>query len=212
MDALKRIMNPGVERRRVLISTFAGAALGFLVLHPYTMLVYGAYNQPHAHLPVSWYGHATMHLSDALATFQPGMLHMGIPYIVMGGVTGAFYGLWLNARIRWEEVQLRACAIDTIKQLMVTLSHYLLNAVTIISGYADRAGRKTADETLKGQLAIIKKEAECIEAVVKSLQSVQAVVSESYTKDSETKIIDITEELKKRIEQEGGQTPGGSEL
>lgn len=205
-------MDQTAARIRVIVSTLAGSAVGFLVFHPYTMLVYGAYNRPHVHLPATWYGHAAMHLSDALGTFQPGMLHMGIPYLVMGGVTGALYGLWLNARIRWEQAQIRACAIDTIKQLMVTLSHYLLNSVTVIGGYAERAGRKTDDEALKGQLAIIKKEAAGIESVVKSLQSVQAVVSERYTKDSETRILDITKELKKRIEQESGQTPDSAEL
>ncbi|HEX9859659.1 MAG TPA: hypothetical protein VGB23_00535 [Nitrospirota bacterium] len=201
-------MDKAAARTRVLVSTLAGAALGFFVFHPYTMLVYGAYNRPHVHLPVTWHGHVSMHLMDALGTFQPGMLHMGIPYLAMGGVTGALYGLWLNARIRWEEVQLRACATDTIEQLMVTLSHYLLNSATIIAGYAARAGRKTDDGAAKAELEVIRRQAERVEAVVKSLQSVQEVVSESYTKDSETRILDITEELKKRLEQESIQAPG----
>jgi signal transduction histidine kinase len=201
-------MDKAAARTRVLVSTLAGAALGFFVFHPYTMLVYGAYNRPHVHLPVTWHGHVSMHLMDALGTFQPGMLHMGIPYLAMGGVTGALYGLWLNARIRWEEVQLRACATDTIEQLMVTLSHYLLNSATIIAGYAARAGRKTDDGAVKAELEVIRRQAERVEAVVKSLQSVQEVVSESYTKDSETRILDITEEMKKRMEQESIKAPG----
>lgn len=195
-------------RTRVTIFTAVGAALGFFVFHPYTMLVYGAYNMPHAHEPGPWYGHAMMHIVDALGTFRPDMLHMGLPYVVMGGVTGALYGLWLNGRIRWEEERLRACAIDTLKQLMVTLSHYLLNAVTIIGGNAARAMRGTGEPEMRERLATIRKEAEGIEAVVKSLQAAQAVVAESYTRDSETKIIDITEELKKRMDESAARMRG----
>jgi len=187
----------------VLVTTVVGAAVGYFVFHPYTMLVYGAYTTPHEHMPGPWVDHALMHLSDALSTFQPGMLHMGIPYAVMGGITGALYGLWLNGRIRWEEEKLRTCAVDTIKQLMVTMSHYLLNAVTIIGGNAARIERKVDDREVVRQAEVIRKEAVAIEAVVKSLQSAQQVVSEEYTKDSETRILDITDDIKKRMEQSG---------
>jgi len=189
------------SRRVVAYCTVAGATLGFVALHPYTMLVYG-YHEGHSG--------AAMPTGDgmfmaALHAFAPDMLHMGLPFALLGAVAGLFFGFWLVARRQQEESEKRACAVDTLKQLMVTLSHYLLNASTVIGGYAVHSLKAEKDDGIKAHLNVIKEEADCIEAVVKSLQSLDFVVTEHYTKDSETMIIDIQKQLDERLKASVGR-------
>ncbi len=181
--------------RRLFSPALAGAALGYLVLHPYAMLVYGIYGHEHPRTT------GTYGLAQVFDTFKPGMLHMGVPYALLGAAAGLFFGLWLDAERRREESEKRATAVDTLRQLMVTLSHYLLNATTVIGGYSSRILRKETDEGVRRTVEIIKHEAECVEAVVNSLKSVQEVVAEEYTKDSENMIIDIKEQIEKHLQE-----------
>lgn len=190
----------------VPLSALIGAALGYFILHPYTMFIYGLYERPHEELAEGFIPHVWFHVREALATFEPGMLHMGIPYAFLGGFAGLFFGLWLNARKQKVQSELRACAVDTLKTLMVTLSHYLLNAVTIIGGFAWRIQKNSPDDETLKHVMVIRKEAEQIEAVVKSLQSLHEVVTEHYSRDSEAMVIDLTEELKKKMEEQGRRT------
>jgi len=176
-------------RRTVLIYTLAGAAIGFALLHPYTMLVYGIHGKYEATALLS-------HIADS---FTPSMLHMGLPFALIGGIAGLFFGYWLVSEKKREQVEMRACAVNTLKQLMVTLSHYLLNASAVMGGYAAHVLKTEKDADLRKHIEAIREEAEYVEAVVKSLQSLEAIVTERYSKDSETMMLDIKSDLEKRL-------------
>lgn len=187
------------KTRRVTLSALGGAALGFFALHPYTMLVYGLYMRHEAGeagTDVSGMTHGMFHLDAML---------MGVPFAALGAAAGLFFGFWLDARRRQEEMERRACAVDTLKQLMVTLSHYLLNASTVIGGYASHALKKEADGDIRRHLGVIRDEAGHIEDVVKSLQAIETVVSEHYTANGESMMIDIQRQLEERIKGSAGK-------
>jgi signal transduction histidine kinase len=182
------------RRRRVVISASVGAIIGFFILHPYLLFMYylrSSHEALEAKRSLLLQAFYSLGLHDKLI--------MGIPLAVFGAAVGFFLGLWLDSERRREEAEKKALAAATLRQLMVTLSHYLLNASTIIGGYSSMLLRKVEDPKVKEQAAIIKNESEEIEAVVRSLQSIEAVALEEYTKDSETMIIDITRELNERL-------------
>lgn len=174
-----------------------GAVLGYLVLHPYTMLVYGL----HGHHGAAPDGMDLRRLlEDVTESFRLDMAPMGLPFALLGALAGLLLGFWLEARSRRFEMEKRLLAVDTLRQLMVTLAHHLLNAVQGIGGFADLALRKEQDEDKRRPLEIIKQESIRIEAVVKALQSLESVTTERYTKSSEILMIDIRKELQERME------------
>ena len=128
------------------------------------------------------------------------MVPMGLPFALLGALVGLLLGFFLEARSRRFEMEKRLLAVETLRQLMVTLAHHLLNAVQGIGGFASLAIRKEKDEDKRRPLEIIKREAIRIEATVKALQSLESVSTERYTKSSETLMIDIRKELQERIE------------
>lgn len=187
--------------RKVFLLSLLGAAFGYLFLHPYSMVVYGLYGRPKVDDEVTALGRI---LHDVPSSFGWDMLPMGLPFALLGAAAGMALGFWLEARVRRHEMEKRSLAVETLRQLMVTLAHYLLNAVQGIGGFASRAIKTEQDDDKKRTLENIRNEAVKIEAVVKSLQSLEAVSTERYTKSSETLMIDIRKELQEKIEALGG--------
>ena len=184
-------------RMRIVLLSLAGGSVGYILLHPYTMLVYGLYGHHGA-------GPEGMDIrrlvEDVPAAFMLDMAPMGLPFALLGALAGLLLGFWLEARSRRFEMEKRLLAVETLRQLMVTLAHHLLNAVQGIGGFAALALRKEKDEDKRRPLEIIKQESIKIEAVVKALQSLESVTTERYTKSSETLMIDIRKELRERME------------
>ena len=184
-------------RMRIVLLSLAGGSVGYILLHPYTMLVYGLYGH-HGAGPEGM--DLRRLLEDVPASFRLDMVPMGLPFAFLGALVGLLLGFWLEARSRRFEMEKRLLAVDTLRQLMVTLAHHLLNAVQGIGGFAALALRKEKDEDKRRPLEIIKRESIRIEAVVKALQSLESVTTERYTKSSETLMIDIRKELQERME------------
>ncbi len=120
---------------------------------------------------------------------------MGVPFGILGAAAGLFFGYWREAERVKDELEKRECAIDAVKQLTITLSHYLLNASTVIGGYASHISRDERDPGHKEHLESIKEESEKIEAVVKSLQSLKAILAKNSGPDYETMMIDIKKQV-----------------
>jgi hypothetical protein len=184
-------------RVRIVLLSLAGGSVGYLLLHPYTMLVYGLYGHHGAGLEGM---ELRRLLEEVPAAFRLDMVPMGLPFALIGALIGLLMGFWLEARSRRFEMEKRLLAVDTLRQLMITLAHHLLNAVQGIGGFAAMALRKEQDEDKRRPLEIIKKESIRIEAVVKALQSLESVTTERYTKSSETLMIDIRKEQQEKIE------------
>lgn len=79
-------------RRITFVSALAGAAAGFLLLHPYTMMVYVLHERR---------GVVLEDVVQALVfSFDPSMLDMGAPFALLGAACGLFFGLWQENRKR----------------------------------------------------------------------------------------------------------------
>jgi hypothetical protein len=83
------LMQPLTSRKRIALLSLAGAAAGYLFLHPYTMMVYGLYG--HSGAPD---GHRSFQrlLTTIVLSFHPDMLLMGIPFVLLGAVSGMLLG------------------------------------------------------------------------------------------------------------------------
>jgi len=171
----------------VLLTTLAGAIAGFFILHPYTAIVFGLYE-----------GAPSEPLARLFYTFQPETVLRSLPYAVAGGCGGLFFGLWLVALGRKADFDRKTCAIDTMKGLMVTMAHYLVNASTVIGMEAGRLEKRLDDPDLARRARIISEEAENIVAVVNALRKLESIETERYTEHGESMMIDI----KKKLEDE----------
>lgn len=182
---------------RIVLLSLVGAVVGYLVLHPYTMLIYGLTG--HLGAAKGWPGAGHL-FRDVLYSFHPSMLTMGIPFALLGAVAGLFLGFWVDARRQRFELEKRLLAQETLRNLTMTLAHYLLNAAQVVGGFATRDIKREQDERIKRHLEMMRNEATRIEAVVKSLQSLESFKSDRFLKDGDAAMIDIQEELRKRLE------------
>ncbi len=178
--------------------SFLGALAGYLVFHPYLMIAYSLSNVVKSEGLIfkwQWKG-----LSDvALSTFKPFMLPMGISFIVFGAIAGFLTGVIVDKRRRLHLIELenerRRTASETLHQLMVTLSHYLLNANMIIGGMVHHCKKKELDQDTLESLNIIGEQAVKIDAVIKALKKITEIKTTPYTSDGQALLLDISREL-----------------
>ncbi len=133
-------------------------------------------------------------------SFHPDMLLMGIPFVLLGAVSGMLLGSWLSARAHQIEMEKKFLALETVRHLTVTLAHHLLNAAAGVRLAASWAIRKEQDEEIRQRLEAIREETWRIEAVVETLKTLDTVATERYIKGSMTMMIDIRKELMERLE------------
>ncbi len=88
------------------------------------------------------------------------------------------------------ENERKTIALATLRQLMATLSHYLLNANTIIGGMARRCARAASDEERRSSLQAIGVQATRTEGVIAALKRVDEIRTTEYTRESHTLMID----------------------
>jgi len=100
-------------------------------------------------------------------------------------------------RLRMVELETenKRIAVETLHQLMVTLSHYLLNADTIIGGMVRRCERLDSQEAVHSSLQVIEEQARKIEIVITALNRLSRVKTAPYTAESDTLMIDVAKEI-----------------
>ena len=166
-----------------LISTLLGAFIGYGLAHPYTMLIY-VWGHEHG----AGAGHGPLSLGMlykmAAATFQPVMLPMALSFMLLGALIGLLVGALIDKRRRLYDAELetekRRVALETLHELMITLSHYLLNANTVIGGMARRCRKIESNADVTGSLGVIEEEARKIDSVIRALQRITAVKTTEY--------------------------------
>ena len=168
-------------------------------MHPFAMLAYVlGPQQAQTPLDVSLWGRQ-VHLA-----FNPDILAMGGAFALMGGVAGLGLGLWYAQKERWIaenlESQRRLAALETLQELMVTLAHHIRNANVVIGGFSSRLGKRAADAETQRRLGMIQQASREIDAVIDSLESLSKIDRTQYISAWETKMIDLSQELKARLE------------
>ena len=97
-------------------------------------------------------------------------------------------------------------ALETLHQLMVTLSHHLLNANTIIGGMVRRCRKAESRTEIIPSLRVIEEQAKRIEIVISALKKVTDFKTASYTtSESNTLMIDVAKEIDEALAK--GQEP-----
>jgi hypothetical protein len=184
------------------ICVLVGMIGGYLLLHPYAMLVYTFYS-PHRD------GSVTIFDLDLLlkhiAGSQPLMLSMAVSFTVFGGLIGALVGLLLARRERLrtveQEDEKKKVALETLKEIMVTLSHHLLNANMIIGGKVRQCRKATPDDVVLGALRVIEEEGRRIDAVIGALRKATEITVTRYTSDGTVRMIDLSKDLEEILDQ-----------
>ncbi len=190
---------PNLRSGRILWFTLGGMLVGYFLLHPFAMLAYTI--RPHHEIQVPmdmplWA--RELHLAFSLA-----MAPMGLAFILLGGVAGFSLGAWYLQKERLAreslESQRRLAALETLKDLMVTLAHYIRNANLIIGGFSSRLVKHTDDPEVQRDLKMIQQAAREIEAVIDSLQEVTEISTVPYAANGRARMIDLKKELAERL-------------
>ena len=185
-----------------IIFSVVGAIFGYLVFHPYTMLVYSlTHVDEGGKLLLHWKYLYTI----ALTTFKPMMLPMAISFAFFGGFIGLLIGILADRKeklyVAEYENEKKKIALETLKKLMVTLSHYLLNANTIVGGMARRCRRIESKEDILASLGVIEEQAKRVDVVISALRKVTEIKTAHYTTEGQALMIDITQEIEEQLNQ-----------
>ena len=186
---------------RLIWFTLGGIVAGYLLMHPFAMLAYVLGPQhPQASLGFNVWGHQ-MHLA-----FSPEMLVMGGAFALMGGISGFCLGAWSLQKERWLteklESQLRLVALETLRQLMVTLAHYIRNSNMVIGGFSAHLLKNISDDDSAHKLQMIQQASREIEAVINVLQNLTAISTVEYTTKGQARMIDLKKELEAHLSQQ----------
>ena len=186
--------------RLPMILSTVGALCGYLLLHPYTMLVYTLI---HLHRENGLHFHWKDLPSRTLSAFDPMMLPMAVSFALFGGVIGLLAGILIDRRRRLtaaeHENKEKRIALETLREVMVTLSHYLLNANMIIGGKVRHCRKVTADQDILAALAVIEEQGRKIDAVISALRDSTEIKVAGYAGDGAVKMMDISREIEERI-------------
>lgn len=128
-------------------------------------------------------------------TFVPAMLPMAISFAFFNGIIGLLIGILVEKRKRLEQKKI---ALETLHRLMITLSHYLLNANTVIGGMARHCKRTESDRDILCSEVIVE-QAKKIDAVIKALKGLTEIKTAHYTTKGKALMIDVAREIEVRL-------------
>jgi hypothetical protein len=189
-------------KTRVLY-TLLGMIGGFVLLHPYTMMVYALLHvlKGAAGVHTDWGGITVR----GLIAFKPAMFPMVSAFVIFGGLTGLLVALVFEKKRKMllleVENEKHKIAIQTLREVTVTLAHHLLNANTIIGGKVRHCRKLTSDQEILKVLADIEDQGRKIDATIGSLREVTEVKTMDYTMSGEVKMINIDDEIRERLDQ-----------
>lgn len=126
------------------VSFVLGAIIGHLLIHPYAMVacsMMDMHRQGHMSIDM---GHV---MQSARSIFEPFMLPMTIAFAVLCGLIALLMAVLCDRKRILNEALIenerKKASLETLDRVMVTLSHYLLNANTVIGGMVATAGSTT---------------------------------------------------------------------
>lgn len=185
--------------RRIFGPTLIGMLVGFFIIQPLNVLLYNLAPQTRlAFHELSFWKRLLDMSTDSTS------LWMGAVFAVFGGITGLGFGMWLHQRDRLMAEQLesarRLTALETLKELMVTLAHYIRNANMIIGGFSNNLAHHVSDPHQKEHAKLIHQASKEIDSVINSLQNLTEISVTQYVTSGAAQMIDLKEELEKYLE------------
>jgi signal transduction histidine kinase len=204
-------MGPRANKGRIVWFTLAGTAIGLLLVHPVATL---AYTLGHSHpaTPLS----LPLVLYELRRAFGPDLVHIGVAFAILGGAAGWAMGSWFLQKERLEAEKMECLrdltALETLKELMVTLAHYIRNANMVVGGFSTHLLKCVPDPECQEQLHLIQQAAQEIDAVIASLQNLTEINTVEYTTSTHELMIDLKRDIEARLakaQQVGGAKPEG---
>jgi signal transduction histidine kinase len=181
---------------KIIWGTLAGAVIGLLLVHPVAMLAYGV-EHPSGPVNLTYFLHL---LRQALG---PGLVHMGLFFALLGGAAGLGAGIFFLQKKRLlaetMECQRSLASLQTLKELMVTLAHYIRNANMVIGGFSGRLLKQCPCLEIQEEFHLIQEASQEIDAVIASLQNLTEISTEEYSASSHELMIDLKKELEARL-------------
>jgi len=185
------------QYNRYALFAIFGAVAGYFLFHPYTMI---------AHMFADL-GHNELLLKDFQDAFSKSlsmeMTLMALAFAVFGASGGLLTCALSERKRRLFEAEMenekRKAAVETLRRLMITLSHHLLNADTVIGGTAQRCRKHTTDTGLIESLELIREEASKIDAVIGALKKLTEIKTADYTSEGKDLMIDISREIEENL-------------
>jgi signal transduction histidine kinase len=187
-----------VIQGKIVWFTLAGVAVGILLVHPVAMLVYTMEHHPSS-TPLS----LPFVLHQLGRAFGPYLVRIGLVFAFLGGVAGWVVGSWFleKKRLEAEKIEhLRSItALETLKELMVTLAHYIRNANMVVGGFSARLLKCIPEPELQEELRLIQQASQEIDAVIAALQELTEISTVKYTAGSHERMIDLKKNLEARL-------------
>ncbi len=181
-----------------------GAGAGHLLVHPYAMVAYSLMDMYREGRPVIHMDHV---LSAARSIFDPVMMPMTIAFSLLCGLAALLAAVVRDKKRKLHEAALDAerkkASIDTLHRLMVTLSHYLLNANTVIGGTVRHCRKYGSTEEIVASLRVIEEQAHKIDAVIAALRRITDIKTTDYTSGGHDLMLDIAKELEEILKEQG---------
>jgi hypothetical protein len=177
-----------------------GAGAGHLLVHPYAMVAYSLMDMYRE-------GRLTIHtghiFSAARAIFDPVMLPMTISFSLLCGIATLLMGVVRDKKKKLYEASIederKKASVETLHRLMVTLSHYLLNANTVIGGAVRHCRRCSSPEEIASSLKVIEDQAHKIDAVIAALRKITDIRTADYTAGGHDLMLDIAKEMEEIV-------------
>jgi len=131
------------------------------------------------------------------------MVPMASAFVIFGGLVGLLIALTLERKKKLlmlgVENERNQIAVQTLRELMVTLSHHLLNANTIIGGKVRHCRKLVFDKDALETLSDIETQGRKIDATIRSLREVTEMKTMDYTTGGTVTMIDIDEKIRKKM-------------
>ena len=184
--------------RRLAGPILVGMLVGFFIIQPLNVLVYNLAPEIRVEYHnISFWKRLLEMSTDSTSIF------MGLFFAFLGGVTGLWFGMWLDQKDRLQAEQVesarRLAALETLKDLMVTLAHYIRNANTIIGGFSGNLAQHLTDEKQKEHAQLIHQASKKIDSVIDSLQNLTEISVTQYTTSGTAQMIDLKKELDGKV-------------
>jgi len=152
-------------------------------------------------------GHKDLLFKDFYEAFSKSltaeMTFMALAFAVFGACVGLLTAALSERKRRLFEAEMeienKKTAVETLRRLMITLSHHLLNANTVIGATAHRSKRHTTDVGLIESLDLIREEAAKIDAVIETLKKISEIRTADYTSEGKNLMIDISKEIEEKL-------------
>ncbi|SPQ01191.1 hypothetical protein NBG4_460014 [Candidatus Sulfobium mesophilum] len=173
-----------------------GALTGHLIVHPYAMVSYSLMDMMRHGSMTMDMGHV---MQSAGSIFEPFMLPMTIAFSLLCGLIALLMAMLYDKKRRLHDGALenerKKASLETLHRLMVTLSHYLLNANTVIGGMIRHCRKHDSKEEVVSSLAVMEEQAHKIDAVIAALRKVTEIRTADYTSEGHGLMIDVEKEI-----------------